>query len=95
MKVKPTEAGYTPAKKEDYGPTDVECPVCGTMDNHARGRRGLCIWCACALALEVGESEFVSMPKDKLVRMAKDARERAALKGRAPKITRRNEWTKR
>ncbi len=72
-------------EKEDYGPMDVECPACGTMDNHARGRRGLCIWCACALGLEVGSQAFETMPQEELVRRAKEARMKAVAKGTAPR----------
>lgn len=73
----------------EYGPADVECPVCGKKDNHCRNRRGLCIWCYCALADEIGEDAFHAMPKDELERKAADARKRAAGKGLAPKIGKR------
>lgn len=75
-----------PIRSEDFGPADVECPVCGAKDNHAPGLRGLCIWCACSLGHEVGTDAFEAMPRDELVRRAKAAREREIDKGTAPPI---------
>ena len=59
--------------RSDFGPKDVECPVCGAMDNHCPNRRGLCIWCYCALANKVGSEEFAAMDKATLVREAEKA----------------------
>lgn len=82
-------------EKEDYGPMDVECPVCGTMDNHARGRRGLCIWCACALGLKIGSQAFETMPQDELVHRAEEARKAAIARGTAPKTRRMQDMERR
>ena len=57
----------------DFGPMDVECPVCGTQDNHADNRRGLCCDCYCALANKVGEAAFQAMDAATLVREATQA----------------------
>lgn len=70
----------------EFGTNDVECPVCGAMDNHASHRRGLCIWCYCALSNAVGDEAVQNMPTDELVRKAKAARLAAIKKGTAPRI---------
>lgn len=70
----------------EFGSNDVECPVCGRLDNHASHRRGLCIWCYCSLRNAVGDDAVQSMPTDELVRKAKAARLAAIKKGTAPRI---------
>lgn len=70
----------------EFGPSDVECPACGGLDNHARNRRGLCCWCYCSLANAVGDEAVQRMSADELVRKAKAARLAAIRKGTAPGI---------
>ena len=53
---------------EDFGAYDVECPVCGAMDNNCTNRRGLCLNCYCALANQIGEAAFAAMDMAALVR---------------------------
>ena len=53
---------------EDFGAYDVECPICGAMDNNCANRRGLCLNCYCALANQIGEDAFAAMDMATLVR---------------------------
>lgn len=53
---------------EDFGAFDVECPVCGAMDNNCANRRGLCLNCYSALANQIGEDAFAAMDMAALVR---------------------------
>lgn len=69
-----------------FGSSDVECPVCGRLDNHASHRRGLCIWCYCSLSNAVGDDAVQGMPADELVRRARAARLAAIKHGTAPRI---------
>lgn len=70
----------------EFGANDVECPVCRAKDNHASHRRGLCIWCYCALSNAVGDDAVQGMLTDELVRKAKAARLAAIKRGTAPRI---------
>ena len=69
-----------------FGSSDVECPVCGRLNNHASHRRGLCIWCYCSLSNAVGDGAAQGMPADELVRRARAARLAAIRRGTTPRI---------
>ena len=75
----------------DFGPSDVECPVCGGLDNHCANRRGLCCWCFCSLLNSLGGSNaeqmaaFRAMSFDDMTARAKSARKAAIRRGTARK----------
>ena len=79
-------AGHTQQRvvPEDFGAYDVECPICGTMDNHARHRRGLCCECYCSLSNMVGEGVAQTMPKDELITRGRIAALAALRRGSYP-----------
>ena len=81
-------SGYSRSRPKcddlEFGPSDVECPVCGTMDNHCRHRRGLCLICYCALANKVGDEAFSAMEYAELLLAAEAAVADALRRGSVP-----------
>ncbi len=75
----------------DFGPSDVECPVCGRSDNHCDNRRGLCDACYCSLVLHLDgrDAELAAMDRFEMVREARRWREFEAAWGCAPRIPKR------
>lgn len=87
-------SGSRPIRSEDFGPYDVECPVCGKQDNHCDNRRGLYDACYCSLVLHLAgrDAALAAMDKFKMIREARRWREFEAERGCAPKIPKRRGW---
>lgn len=81
-------AGYSRSRPKcdelEFGPSDVECPVCGGLDNHCSNRRGLCCSCYCCAVRAIGDAEFAAMDAITLVRQAESAVVAALRRGTYP-----------